>query len=133
VKRLLVAAMIVLVSCKPPTPAEQMDAILSWVGSAVMLGSGWLRHTTPDSYTTQTLSLSRDHLLQIGAELLKSPPATIDSAGLDSTLTRSRSHIARMAQLVEARNSPAFRQVLDSLQLDQKALKQIADKVEASQ
>ena len=125
--------MIVLVSCKPPTPAEQMDAILSWVGSAVMLGSGWLRHTTPDSYTTETLSLSHDQVLKIGDELLKSPPPMIDSAGLASTVARSRSHIARMAQLVEARNSPAFSQVLDSLQLDQKALKQIADKVEASQ
>jgi len=123
--------MIILVSCKPPTPAEQMDAILSWVGSAVMLGSGWLRHTTPDTYTRQTLSLSHDHILQIGAELLKSPPATIDSTELDSTLASSRSHIARMAQLVEARNSPGFSQMLDSLQLDQKALKQIADKVES--
>jgi hypothetical protein len=129
VKRLLAAAVIILVSCKPPTPAEQMDAILSWVGSAVMLGNGWLRHTTPDTYTRQTLSLSHDHVLQIGAELLKSPPATIDSAGLYSTLARSRSHIARMAELVEARNSPGFRQMLDSLQLDRKALKQIADKV----
>ena len=132
-KRLLFATVILLVSCKPPTPAEQMDAILSWVGSAIVLGNGWLRHTTPDTYTRQTLTLSHDQLRQIGAELLKSPPATIDSTELDSALTRSGSHLARMAQLVEVRNSPGFNQVLDSLELDQKALKQLSDKIESSQ
>src|SRR3954463_7693374 len=119
-KRLLVVPLILAIGCKPPTPAEQLDEIVSWVGSAGMVGDAWLRHTTPDKYTRQTLELSDQTLLQIGHDLLKAPPPAIDSAVLDSTISRSRFHIARMAHLVEEKNSPDFKTQLDSLRLEEK-------------
>lgn len=109
-----------------------MDAALSWVSTAGMAGDAWLRHTTPDKYTRQTLDLSDQTLLQIGRDLRKSPPAAIGNAMIDTALTRSRSHIARMAHLVVEKNAPDFRTQLDSLRQDQKLVKQLADSIEAS-
>ena len=103
-----------------------MDAILSWVSTAGMAGDAWLRHTTPDKYTRQTLELSDQTLLDLGGQLLKSPPPVVDSAMLDSLLTRSRFHIAQMSRLVEEKNAPDFKTQLDSLRLDQKLVKRLA-------
>jgi hypothetical protein len=133
VKRFLVVPLVLAVACKPPTAAEQMDSILSWVSTAGMAGDAWLRHTTPDKYTRQTMELSDQTLLQIGADLLKSPPPSIDSAVLDSVLTRSRFHIAQMARLVVEKNAPDFQKQLDSLRLDQKLVKELAGSVGSSQ
>src|SRR4051812_17408670 len=131
VKRFVVL-LLLAVACKPPSPADQMDATLSWVSTAGMVGDAWLRHTTPDKYTRQTLELSGQTLLQIGSDLLKSPPPAIDSAVLDGTFTRSRFHIARMAHLVEEKNAPDFKTQLDSLRLEEKLVKQLSDSVEAA-
>lgn len=109
-----------------------MDAALSWVSTAGMAGDAWLRHTTPDKYTRQTLDLSSQTLQQISRDLLESPPSTVDSAVLDSAFTRSRSSISSMARLVEQKNAPDFRAQLDSLRQDQKLVKQLADSIEAS-
>jgi hypothetical protein len=98
-----------------------------------MAGDAWLRHTTPDKYTRQTLELSHETLLQLSDDLLKSPPSGIDTAALDSVLTRSRDRIARMARLVQAKNSPAFLGQLDSLRSDQKIVKQLSDSIESDQ
>src|SRR4051794_36251608 len=108
VKRSPLLAVILLFACKPPTPAEQMDSILSWIGTAGMTGEAWLRHTTPDTYSRQTLELSGKTLVQISTDLLKSPPAVVDSATLDSVLTRTREHVAQMARLIAAKDAPAF-------------------------
>lgn len=132
-KRFLVVPLVLAVACKPPTPAEQMDSILSWVSTAGMAGDAWLRHTTPDNYTRQTLELADQSLLPIGVESLESPPSAIDRAALDSVVTRSRFRIAQMARLVEDKNAPEFEKQLDSLRIDQKLLKQLADSVESSQ
>ena len=131
-KRFLLVPLLLVLGCKPPTPAEQMDAILSWVSTAGMAGDAWLRHTTPDKYTRQTLELSDQTLLDLGAQLLKSPPP-VDSAMLDSVLTRSRFHVAQMSRLVEEKNALDFKTQLDSLRLDEKLVKQLADSIEASQ
>jgi len=132
-KRLLVAPLLILFACKPPTPAEQLDSALSWVATARMAGDAWLRHTTPDKYTRETLELSQQTLLQLGTKLLKSPVPGVDSAALDSVFTRSRGHIAQMAALVTAKNSPGFRQQLDSLVVDETLVKQFADSAESKQ
>jgi len=131
-KRLLVLPLAFVAACKPPTPAESMDAALSWVGTAGMAGDAWLRHTTPDKYTRQTLDLSGQTLLQIGRDLRKSPRPAVDNAMIDTALARSRSHIARMSRLVVEKNAPDFRTQLDSLRQDQKLVKQLADSIEAS-
>jgi hypothetical protein len=133
VKLFIVVPLLFLAACRPPTPAEQMDSVISWLATAGMAGDAWLRHTTPDKYTRQTLELSHDTLLQISDDLLKSPPSGIDSALLDSVLTRSRGRIAQMARLVEAKNSRAFLIQLDSLRADEKALKEFSDGVESKQ
>src|SRR3954468_8232040 len=117
-KRFSVLTLLFAIACKTPTPAEQMDAIVSWVSTAEMAGDAWLRHTTPDKYTSQTLELSHRKLLQIGTELRGSAPPVVDTAGFDSALTRSRGHIARMARLVEEKNAPDFTRQLDSLRID---------------
>jgi hypothetical protein len=132
-KRFLATALLLAIACKPPTPAEQMDAVVSWISTAGLAGDAWLRHTTPDKYTRQTLELSGQTLLQIASELLKSPPSAIDSAALDSVLTQSRFHIAQLARLVEEKNSPDFKVQLDSLRIDQKLAKDLADRAESSQ
>ena len=132
-KRLLVVTVALVAGCMPPTPAEQMDSIQSWLGTAGMVGDAWLRHTTPDTYSRQTLELSHETLVQISSEMLKSPPSGIDSSALDSVLTRSRGRIAQMARLIEARNAPAFARQLDSLHTDQQIMKQLSDSVESKQ
>lgn len=132
-KRLLVAPLVILFACKPPTPAEQMDSALSWVATARMAGDAWLRHTTPDKYTRETLELCQQTLLQLGTKLLKAPVPGVDTASLDNLLTRSRGHIAQMAALVTAKNSPGFRQQLDSLISDEVLVKQFADSAESKQ
>jgi hypothetical protein len=132
-KRLLVAPVLLLIACKQPTPAEQLDSVLSWLATAGMAGEAWLRHTTPDKYTRETLELSHDNLLQLGDELLKSPVPAVDTAVLDSVLTRSRGRVAQMARFVESRNSPAFSRELDSLRADEKIVKQFADSLEHQQ
>lgn len=98
-----------------------------------MAGDAWLRHTTPDAYTRQTLELSHDTLLQLADDLLKEPLPGIDTASLDSVLTRSRGRVAEMGRLVQDRNSPAFRYQLDSLRVDEKAVKQMADALSSSE
>jgi hypothetical protein len=132
-ERLLAIPLLVLLACKQPTPAEQLDSILSWLATAGMAGDAWLRHTTPDRYTRETLELSHQTIAQISDELLKKPGPGTDTASLDSLLTRSRGRIAQMARFVEAKNSPAFATELDSLRADEKLVKQRADSAESSQ
>lgn len=132
-KRLLLLSLTLASACKPPTPSEQMDSILSWIGTAGMAGAAWLRHTTPDTYTRQTLELSSKTLAQISKELLESPPAALDTAALDSVLTGTRQRIARMAALIQAKDVPDFARQLDSLRADQKTVKALADTIEARQ
>ena len=133
VKRLLVISIALVAACKSPTPAEQMDSIQSWLATARMVGDTWLRHTTPDKYSRQTLELSQQTLLQISSDLLKSPPHSVDSATLDSVLTRSRSRVAQMARLIEEKDAPDFARQLDSLRVDQKIIKQLSDSIESGQ
>jgi hypothetical protein len=123
----LVLAIILLGACKPPTPEEQMDSIKSWLATSEMVGEAWLRHTTPDKYSRQTLELSRRTVLQISSDLLPSLPPAVDSAMLDSVLVRSRGHLDQMARLIQAKNSPDFRSQLDSLRADEKIVEQISD------
>jgi hypothetical protein len=130
-KRLAVLSLLVAVACKQPSATEQMDSVISWIATAGLTGEAWLRHTTPDKFTAQTLEQSHNSLLDITSGLVKSLPAGVDSAALDSALTRSNEHIGLMARLVEQKNSPDFRSVLDSLYADEKVVKQFADKVEA--
>src|SRR6266513_2180727 len=132
-KRLLLLSVILVAACKPPTPIEQVDSILSWIGTAGMTGDAWLRHTTPDKYSRETLELSSATVGQISKDLLKTPPPGTDTAALDSVLTRSRATIARMAALITAKNSPDFARELDSLRVDQKALKTLSDTIETQQ
>ena len=132
-KRFLLLSVFFLSACKPPTPLEQMDSILSWIATAGMAGRAWLRHTTPDTYTRQTLELSRSTLEQMSKDLLASPPPATDTAALDSVLTRSRARIARMAALITARNSPEFSRELGLLHADQMIVKQFADSIESKQ
>lgn len=133
-KRFPVVPLLLAIACRSPTPAEQMDAIVSWVGTATMVGEAWLRHTTPDKYTRQTLELSNRTLLQIGGDLLESPlPEVVDSADLDSVISRSSAHIAQMARLVEQKNSPGFTKQLDSLRLDQQLVTRLSVSIKSSQ
>jgi hypothetical protein len=126
-KRPLVLAVTLLGACKPPTPDEQMDSIKSWLATSEMAGEAWLRHTTPDKYSRQTLELSHETIVQISTDLLSSLPPAVDSAMLDSVLVRSAGHIDQLARLIEAKNSPDFQRQLDSLRADQKAVEQISD------
>ena len=133
VKRLLVISVVILAACKPPTPAEQMDSIRSWLASAEMVGQAWLRHTTPDKYSRQTLELSHETLLQISSDVLKSPPHSVDSAALDSVLTKSRGDVALMARLIRAKDAPDFARQLDSLRADEKIVKRLSRSIESRQ
>jgi hypothetical protein len=132
-KRLAVLFILLAAACKSPSATEQMDSVISWLGTAGLTGEAWLKHTTPDKYTRQTLDLSHDSLLDISSGLFKALPAGIDSAALDSALTRSTDHIGLMARLVEQKNSPDFRSLLDSLYADEKIVKQFADSIEAKE
>jgi hypothetical protein len=130
-KRFLVVLLLAM-GCKPPTPSEQMDTIVSWVSTAKLAGDSWLRHTTPDKYTRQTLELSDQMLLQTGTELLKSHPPSIDSAAFDRALTSARFNIAEMARFVQAKEADRFRQPWDSLRIYLKTMKEFSDSAEAS-
>ena len=132
-KRFLVISVVIVTACKSPTPTEQMDSIQSWLATAEMVGEAWLRHTTPDKYSRQTLELSDETLLQISSALLKSPPHSLDSAVLDSALTSSRGHVARMARLIQVKDAPDFARELDSLRASQKVVKRLSDSIEAQQ
>jgi hypothetical protein len=132
-RRPAVLSLLFALACKPPSATEQMDSVISWLGTAGMTGEAWLRHTTPDKYTRQTLELTHNSLIDIGTGLFKALPPGIDSASVDSALSRSTGHVATMARLVDQKNSPDFRTVLDSLYSDEKIVKQIADSVEAKQ
>ena len=131
VKRLLVISVVILTACKSPTAAEQMDSIQSWLATAEMVGEAWLRHTTPDKYSRQTLELSHRTLLQISSALLKSPPHSLDSATLDSALTSSRGHVARMARLIQVKDAPDFALELDSLRASQRVVSQLSHSIES--
>jgi hypothetical protein len=132
-KRLLVIPVVIVAACKSPTPAEQMDSIQSWLATAEMVGESWLRHSTPDKYSRQTLELSHENLLQISSDLLKSPPHWIDSTTLDHILTTSRKHVNQMARLIAAKDAPDFGHQLDSLRADQRVVKQFSDSIESHQ
>jgi hypothetical protein len=131
VKRLLVISVVIVTACKSPTAAEQMDSIQSWLATAEMVGEAWLRHTTPDKYSRQTLELSHRTLLQISSALLKSPPHSLDSATLDSALTSSRGHVARMARLIQVKDAPDFALELDSLRASQRVVSQLSHSIES--
>jgi hypothetical protein len=130
-KGFVLVSLLLATGCKPPTPAEQLDAMVSWVSTAKMAGDAWLRHTTPDKYTRQTLELSDQMLLETGSQLLKSPPATIDSAAFDQALTSTRFNIAEMARFVEEKDAGKCRQPWDSLRIYLKTMKDFSDKVSA--
>jgi hypothetical protein len=130
-KRLLITSVVIVAACKSPTPAEQMDSIQSWLATAEMVGEAWLRHTTPDNYSRQTLELSHETLLQLSTDLLKAPPHSLDSASLDTILTKSRGDIAQLARLIVAKDAPDFGRQLDSLRADQKLVKQLSDSIES--
>jgi len=132
-ERLLVFPILFCLGCKPPSPAEQMDSMLSWLATARMTGEGWLRHTTPDTYSRQTLEMSGEKIDQIAADLLRSPPSGVDTATLDSLFTRSRVRVNAMARLIAAKNAPDFGGQLDSLGADEKRVKQLADSIEHKQ
>jgi hypothetical protein len=132
VKRFLVVPLLLAVGCKPPTPTEQMDSIVSWVSTAKMAGDAWLRHTTPDKYTRQTLELSDQMLLQTGSDLLKSRPPKIDSAAFDRALTSTRFNIAEMARFIEEKDAGKFQQPWDSVGIYLKVMKQFSDSADAS-
>ena len=133
IKRLLVLSLIFAAACKPPTPAERMESARSWIGTAGMAGNAWLRQTTPDTYTRQTLELSHEKLGQLADDLLKSPPPGADSASLNSVLARSRKRIARLEALISAKNAPGFSRELNALRADQRLLKRISDRSESDQ
>jgi len=133
VKRLLVISVALVVACKSPTPAEQMDSIQSWLATAGMVGDAWLRHSIPDKYSRLTLELSHETLLQISGDLLKSPPRSVDSATLDGVFIKSRGHVALMARLIEEKDAPDFACALDSLRADQEIVKQLADSIQFKQ
>jgi hypothetical protein len=132
-ERLLVLPVLFCLACKPPTPAEQMDSMLSWLATARMTGESWLRHTTPDTYSRETLELSGEKIGQIATDLLKSPPAGVDTARLEPLFTRSRVRVEAMARLIAAKNAPDFGRQLDSLGADEKLTKQLADSIEHKQ
>jgi hypothetical protein len=132
-KRPFVLSVILVAACKSPTPVEQMDSVQSWLGTAAMTGDAWIRRTTPDTYSRQTLELSSENVLELSRQLLRSPPTAIDSASLDHALTGSRRRIARMARLIEEKNAPEFTRQLDSLRADQRIVKQLADRIEPKQ
>lgn len=132
-ERLFVFPILFCLGCKPPTPAEQMNSMLSWLATARMTGDGWLRHTTPDTYSRQTLELSSERIGQIASDLLKSPPSEVDTATLDTLFTRSRIRVKAMARLIAAKNAPDFGRQLDSLDADEKLVKHLADSIEHRQ
>jgi hypothetical protein len=132
-KRLLILSWAFVTACKPPTPAEQMDSVLSWIGTAGMAGDAWLRHTTPDTYARQTLELSHDRLRRFSNDLLQSPPRGPDSASLNAVLARSRRRIARLEALITAKNAPGFARELDLLRADQRIVKQLSEKIESEE
>jgi hypothetical protein len=132
-KRLLVLSLVFATACKPPTPAEQMESALSWIGTAGMAGDAWLRHTTPDTYTRKTLQLSHEKLGQISDDLLKSAPLGRDNAPVNAVLARSRKRIARMEALITAKNAPDFGRELDLLRADQRLVKRISDRIESAE
>lgn len=132
-KRLLVLSLIFATACKPPTPAEQLRSALSWIGTAGMAGNAWLRHTTPDTYTRQTLELSHEKLGQLSDDLVKSPPPGPANASLNAVLARSRKRIARMEALITVKNAPDFARELNALRADQRLLKRLSDRIESDQ
>ncbi len=131
VKRLFVISVVSLAACKSPTPAEQLDSIQSWLGTAEMVGNAWLRHATPDRYSRQTLELSHETLLRISTDLLKSPTPAVDSATLDSVLARSRTRVSQMARLIDAKDAPDFARQLDSLRADRKVVKRLSARIQS--
>lgn len=133
IKRLLLVSLLCSAACKPPTPAEQMDSILSWIGTAGMAGQAWLRHTTPDKYTRETLELAERTVGQISRELLRSEPHGSDMSRISSVLASTRGHISRMADLVAAKDAPTFARELTELGADQKEVKQLADSIGSKQ
>src|SRR5258706_14309308 len=107
-ERLLVLPVLFCLACKPPTPAERMDSMLSWLATARMTGEAWLRHTTPDTYSRQTLELSGEKIGQVATDLLKSPPSGVDTAAPDALSRRSRGTAAVKAARHPPENAPAF-------------------------
>lgn len=130
IRLLAVISLAFALACRSAGVSKQMDAIVSWLGTAGMTGEAWLRRTTPDAYTRRTLELSHDSLLELRGALFKSLPAGIDSAALAGALGRSGGQIALMARLVEEKNSPGVRRQLDSLYAEKKLIEQLADGIE---
>jgi DNA-nicking Smr family endonuclease len=131
--RLACIASIASLGCKPPTPDEQLDNVRSWLATADMTAQAWVNHTTPERYTRQTLELAHTNVEQITEELLKSRPPGLDSASLDSVLTRSGSRIDQMQRLVKGRNAPDLRIQLDSLRVEERSVHEFSDRVKSGQ
>jgi hypothetical protein len=132
-ERRLVFPILFCLGCKPPTPVEQMDSTLSWLATARMTGEAWVRHTIPDTYARRTLELSAKKMGEVATDLLKSPPSGVSTATLDSVFTHSRVRVNALARLIAVKDAPGFGRQLDSLDADEKLVKQLVDSVEHKQ
>ena len=110
-----------------------MDNVRSWLATADMAAQAWLNHTTPDTYSRQTLELSGDNVRQMADGLKKSRAPGLNSHSLDSVLTRSSTRVDRMATLVTSRNAPGLRIELDSLRVDERTVHEIAERLKSGQ
>ena len=134
--KLACSALILLIAstgCKSPTPAEQLQTVGSWLATADMTAQAWLNHTTPEKYTRETLDISSQTIARTTTELDKTPPADLDIASLDSLLTRSGHRVRLLERMVAGRDAPAVRLELDSLRIEEKLVRDLAERLKAKQ
>jgi len=121
---------------KTPSEKEIVDSMVSWIGTADMASQAWLKHTTFDRYTLETLELSAEKLGDQQKQLqetgaLKS--SGYGSPGLDSAATRAAHSMITIAGLVGENDAPDVRIQLDSLRAAKKIVLAASDSLAKQQ
>jgi hypothetical protein len=126
------AAVVFFAGCsKPPSEKDIVGSMISWMGTGDMAAQAWLNHTTFDRFTRETLELSSKMLDDQASQLKEVAPS--HSASLDSAVSRARSAMAEIGNLIAANDAPDIPAKLDSLRAAKKIVLAAGDSLEKQQ
>lgn len=114
---------------RKPDPAETLKSVSSWLATASMAGDAWVVHSTPNPFTRNTLRRARLTVADEQEILFTKAVPPVDTASLRVSLDRAKNTLARMEQLIDAKDAMQFPPALALLKADAERVKKMSDSI----